>query len=286
MQKMSHRFVLIIAMLTTAFLLTGCETLTKLAQGLNKPSARVTGASISDLNLDQAGLLFDVEVSNPYDIAMPLASLDYAINSGGKKFVSGEKSLSGTVPAGGTRTIQLPVNVVFQDALNILSGVKPGEVVPYEASLNLTADAPALGPITLPIKRSGELPVPVAPQVKLTDLSVKKLTLTNVEANVALDVTNNNKFNLGVRNLAYDLSLGGTRIASAKLDHAAKLSEGETANMSFPIQFSPLSFGRSVFNMLSGSEAGYAITGSVAGDTPFGPINLPYSKTGNVPISR
>lgn len=273
---------LILAMIA----IPGCETLTKMIGDMSKPSARVTGASISDLALDKAGLLFDVEVTNPYSIPMPLASLDYTINSDGKKLVSGKQSLDGLIPANGSRTIQLPVNIVFQDALNILSGVKPGEVVPYDAALNLSADAPGLGPLTLPVKKSGELPIPTAPEVKLTDMSIRELSLTNVAANVSMDVTNTNQFKLGINEMTYDLALGGSRIASAKLDNPADLAPGKTSNVSFPIQFSPLSFGRSVYNMLTGSEAGYALTGSVKGSTPFGPVNLPYNKSGSVPISR
>lgn len=278
--------LLVVLTLLSLVSFSGCEALTKMINDMSKPSARVTGASISDLSLDKAGLLFDVEVTNPYGIAMPLASLDYAINSNGKKFVSGKQTLEGTVPANGSRTIQLPVNVVFQDALNILSGVKPGEVVPYDAALNLSANAPGLGEVTLPVKKSGQLPIPNVPDVKLTNMSISNLSLTNVAANVSMDVTNTNQFNLGVNEMTYDLALGGTSIASAKLNNAADLGAGKTANLSFPIQFSPLTFGRSVYNMLTGSEAGYAITGSVKGSTPFGPVSIPYNKSGSVPISR
>lgn len=276
-----------VSILTVAMLAaTGCESVNQMLGDMSKPSARITGTSISDLTAENMGLTFDVDVSNPYPVPLPLASLDYKLTSDGKPIADGKQQLDGTIPASGSRTIQLPVNLAFKQIANAISGFRPGSVIPYEAAVNLSANAPGVGDVSLPVERKGELPVPTVPDIKLTNMNIENLSLTNVKAKVDMAMTNTNQFNLGVEDIHYNLKLGGNEVASSKIDKGFNLKPGETTNMSFPLEFSPLSFGRSIYNMLTGSQAGYALTGNITGNTPLGPINLPYDKTGTMPLSR
>ncbi len=55
------------------------------------------------------------------------------------------------------------------DILEAFKGIKPGTDIPYEAKVNLSVDAPALGLIQLPLNRSGELSVPKIPALNEVD---------------------------------------------------------------------------------------------------------------------
>jgi len=141
------------SVLVVVLLAAGCSS-------MPKPTAEIVNASLVNLSLDSAELLFDVEVSNPYLIPLPLLDADYALASNGVGFLSGEAPLTGTIPSGESKVLPLPVTIDFLQLMDALDGVIPGSVVPYDADLGLSVDAPLMGRLRLPMARQGEITVP------------------------------------------------------------------------------------------------------------------------------
>ena len=126
--------------------LNSCKTLETVLSSLDRPTARVTGVGFDQFTLESLGLVFNVEIQNPYAAPLPLVRLDYALASGGDgAFLQGAAPLAGSIPAGSSKTIQLPATVTFSKLLETVSSVKPGDVVPYTAKLKLSVDAPGVG---------------------------------------------------------------------------------------------------------------------------------------------
>jgi LEA14-like dessication related protein len=210
---------------------------------------------------------------------MPLTNLNYSLASGSSEFLTGNADVAGSVPAGGSKRITVPATVTFVTLANALGGVKPGSVVPYDAKMDLSVDAP-LGPVSLPIRKKGEVPVPAVPKVELTSVQWKNLTLSEASAVLKLKVENTNDFNLDLNKLAYALQLGGQSIAAGGVDKSVAFSKGQAREIEIPVSFSPSNLGLAAFNMLRGQGADYAIGGDMAVDTPFGPLKMPYQRTG------
>jgi len=158
----------VIAMSAAALLVgaTGCGMLTR-------PSAQVTGVDVRRVGLTEATMVFDVKVDNPYTVALPMSNLDYALSSRGVGFLTGEADVAGTVPAGGSKTLGVPVRISYRELIAAVRDARPGAVIPYRADLGLSVQAPALGPIRLPIRKDGELTIPSAPELldRLKDLA-------------------------------------------------------------------------------------------------------------------
>ncbi len=280
---MIHRLVIALLAFGT---LTGCEAARNILSGMDKPSASISGVKLQSLNLDGATLLFDVDVANPYSVPLPLVNLGYALASKGNKFLEGAANVQGTIPAKGSRTLQVPATVAFNNLMKTVSGITPGSVVPYTADLSLAVDAPGVGPLTLPLRKEGELPVPTVPSVDLKSIEWKSLDLNKAEAVLNLNVGNNNKFPLDLSKLAYDLSLGDKKVAAASVANSAKFRAGGSADLAIPISIKPIELGLGALQMLGGKGGGYKIAGSLTGNTPFGPLELPYEKAGQTVFNR
>ena len=275
----------IVFVLVTASL--GCETMGSMGKLLtdgDKPAARIKGVNLQDLTLDAATLAFDVEVANPYDLPLPLANLNYNLLSGGKKFVNGSAPLSGTIPAGGSRVVTLPASFTFADVMSVMRGISPGEVLPYTAELGLGLDAPGVGPLTLPLKKKGELPIPAVPKVAINSIDFENLSLTDASALVKLDVENTNQFAATLQQLSYGLSLGGYDIGQASIDKAVRFGKGDTETIEIPIEFSPRDFGMAAFNMLRSQDISYDINGLMNFASEFGNFDLPFQGIGEALI--
>jgi len=246
-----------------------------------RPSASVTGAKLSDIGLQQATLLFDVAVNNPYSVPLPLSNLDYSLASRGQPFLSGKAALQGTVPAQGAKTVSLPVAISYVELLKALKDVKPGAVVPYAAELGLSVDAPAVGVLRLPLKKSGDLPVPTAPDVKIAELRWDTLTLAQASGHATLEVVNRNQFPANLARFAYALSLGDVEVANSAIEQPTALAaNGGAGTLQIPLSFSPQQFGLAVFRMLSGGHMGYKLKGIADIGTPYGKMSLPLEQTG------
>jgi hypothetical protein len=143
--------------------LTSCSTVDSLLGSGPKPSASLEGVRFGDVSFPNVGLEFDVSVTNPYDIALPLVNLEYGLTAGSSKVLSDAAPLQGTIPAHQAKTLTLPVSVSILDVVNFTKGVRPGNPIPYSADGKLYVDAPVLGKIGIPIGKSGELSVPSVP---------------------------------------------------------------------------------------------------------------------------
>lgn len=282
-----HRIIAAVVLaLAFVTVLSGCEAVQGVLDGMDKPSAKVTGVNFGSLSMDRTNLVFDVSISNPYNVPLPLANLDYGLSSDGASFVSGAAKMDGAVPANGSKTVQLPIDIVFADVLRAVSGVRPGKVVPYTADLKLGVDAPGIGPLSLPMRKSGEVPVPAVPRVAIKDIAFDSLGLGGASGTIQLEVENTNDFAADLRKLGYSLSLSGTPIVSTSVSKAASFKPGKAETVSIPISFNPSNLGLAALNMLRGEGASYSIKGDIDVGTRFGSLTMPFDKSGSTSFSR
>ncbi|HWH46435.1 MAG TPA: LEA type 2 family protein [Burkholderiales bacterium] len=272
--------------LLCACLASGCQSLEDILQTAPKPTARIVGTELKNLSVEKIDLIFNVEVANPYAVDLPLVDLTYDVASGGTSLLKGNIKPSGTVQAHGTSLIQVPARIPFASLFKTLKGVKPGSVVPYKADLTLGVDAPVVGMLTLPLSKSGDLPVPAAPDVALSSFEIGKFGLDETKATAKLQVKNTNTFALNLSKLNLELALGANKIASTSLANSAKIAPGQTVDVNVPLSFSPRSFGQTVINLLRGNKSAYSLIGSVEAGTPYGPLALPFNRNGNTTITK
>jgi LEA14-like dessication related protein len=275
----------------TVLTFSGCQTVTDVLSGLDKPTARVEDVNITAIDLEGAELSFVLEIANPYGVALPLTDLRYALSSRGRSIVSGDAPLDGSIPAGGERTITIPAAVRFADILNALSDVRPGAVVPYDAELDLIVDVPSIagaqaGAFAIPLRHRDELPVPARPDVSVESIEWSELSFDRARAVVHLAVGNRNEFPLDLRGLSYTLALSGVQLGSASLDEALALGAGDDGVLQVPISVSPLALGQAALGILQGDRADYALMGRVEADTPYGAVELPFERRGEVRMRR
>jgi LEA14-like dessication related protein len=274
-----------VMVLATLLLSVGCESLDKIGTE-NRPTAKIVGARLAGVNTEAANLVFDVDVSNPYAFPLPLTNLDFALATQGAPFVTGTARSQGEVPAKGKKRIAVPVSTRFSELFAVAQGVKPGQVVPYVANFNFTAEAPAIGTVSLPVTHSGELPIPTSPQVELKQIRWDALSIEEARATMLIRVVNRNAFPIEINRVGYTLELGGIHILDTGIGSGAKFEANGEQTLEAPLTFSPKRLGAVGFQMLGGRGAGYRFAGTVNASTPQGPIDMPFEKKGETVFRR
>ena len=136
---------------------------------VKKPTASLKAVSFENITLKSATLLFDVEVQNPYPVALPLLNMDYALATGANKLLSGKADLQTTIPANDKKVVSLPATISYLDVAKAFMGIRPGSKIPYRADVGLSVDTQSLGQIRLPLNKTGELSAPAIPEIDKLD---------------------------------------------------------------------------------------------------------------------
>ncbi|CAL9098346.1 unnamed protein product [Musa textilis] len=250
------------------------------AIGFGKPTADVTGVHLPSINLHKAEIVIDVLIKNPNPIPIPLVDIDYLIESDGRKLVSGLIPDAGTVHAHGSETVKIPVTLIYDDIKNTYHDIKPGSIIPYRIRVALIVDVPIFGRLTLPLEKTGEIPIPYKPDVDIEKIRFEKFSFEETTANLHLKLENKNDFDLGLNALDYEIWLSDVSIGTAELTKSTKIEKNGISKMEIPITFRPKDFGSALWDMIRGRGIGYTMKGNIDVDTPFGNMKLPISKEG------
>jgi LEA14-like dessication related protein len=135
---------------------TGCAA----GRTMLYPKARIESVSLGSVDLQSATIQFGVAVENPYSVSLPVAGLDFALSTKGKKFLEGQADIEQTIPALGEGLVQVPVRVPFIEIYEVVSGLELGATIPYDADLGLRVQTPLVGTVRLPMSAQGEIKLP------------------------------------------------------------------------------------------------------------------------------
>ncbi len=150
-------------------LCVGCSGLQSIIK-VERPTAQLQGIRFDEITTQSAGLLFDIEIKNPYPVDLPLLNMTYAVDTSGNKLFEGKADIQKSIPARKKGTVTLPAKIAYLDIVNAIKSYSPGASIPYNANVGLSFDAPALGIIDIPMSKSGELAVPSLSDINWRDL--------------------------------------------------------------------------------------------------------------------
>src|SRR3954454_19931204 len=100
---------------------------------VQKPTASLRSADVGAITAEGFTANFDLDVHNPNAFALPLTNADYGLSLGGVKVVKDTVKPEGSIPAGGSKPLSIPVRLSFQDLLKAEEAIRAGGGdVPYE----------------------------------------------------------------------------------------------------------------------------------------------------------
>ncbi|XP_061989350.1 uncharacterized protein LOC133707905 [Rosa rugosa] len=250
------------------------------AIGFGKPTADVAAIHIPCINLEKAEIVVDVLIKNPNPVPIPLIDINYLIESDGRKLVSGLIPDAGTIQAHGEETVKVPLHLIYDDIKSTYNDIQPGSIIPYRIKVDLIVDVPVLGRLTLPVEKTGEIPIPYKPDVDVDKIKFQKFSFEETVAVLHLKLENMNDFDLGLNALDYEIWLCEVSIGGAELSKSANLEKKGITFVDVPITFRPKDFGSALWDMIRGKGTGYTFKGHIDVDTPFGAMKLPIVKEG------
>jgi LEA14-like dessication related protein len=147
---------LLAVVLCAVLSLTGC--LSGLARTV-EPSVDITGVKLLNASLTGANVLLRFEVDNPNDVNLVLDGIGYRLRLNGQPLLSGRDDRRLEIAASGRTPVDLPVTIQFQDLYRVIDTLRGDRNPEYALDADLRFAVPVLGDVTVPVTRTGRVPV-------------------------------------------------------------------------------------------------------------------------------
>ena len=247
--------------------LSGCAELAKHVDTI-KPTAKLTGTRLADINFEQVDLIFDMAVENKNPITLDLAGLDYDLKIENQSLVSGVTAKAIKLKANSTSPVQLPVTLKFDDLKKLPGELWSKDKLAYDLQTTFNINLPVIGNYAIPVSKQGEFPVPKAPAVKIKDVKIKSLSFKTAELVAQVEITNPNDFDLGLSNLNYQLNVDQQNWGQGKINQSSNIPKKAKGIIDIPVKLNLLSAGKSAYNALvNKTPVEYQLTGNVTLDS-------------------
>lgn len=276
---------------TVLFLvLVGCAALEQMVQ-IQKPQLNVDKVRLTGLSFDAVDLAFDVKIQNPNSLGINLAGFNYDFKLGAASFLQGRQDSQIVIQSLGESVLVFPLKLQFKDLYNAYQNLKNQDSTEYTMDFGLAFNLPILGPVNVPVSKSGHLPLLKLPKLDDISLQMKKLSFTSADLELKLDLDNPNAFALALTKLNYDFNINGSTWAKGLAAEPIQLSQKGKSAVRIPISLNLLQVGQSLYQMLTKKEQKFDYSLKANMDLQssipmLGQINLPVDKTGQLQILR
>jgi LEA14-like dessication related protein len=252
----------VLLILTAVLILAGCGTIRDAAD-IREPDVTFQDMSIDQITFDGVTLLFDFEVNNPnrFGVSAEQYSYEFFINE--QSFITGLQEDPLSIGRESSQSIQVPVTLNFSEVYETFRSVVRQDSLSYALSTEVEFDMPVLGMRKVPVRTSGEIPIPKVPRISMGDFNVKEMSLSGAEVEVTFNVQNPNPFAISVANAAYELTVNGREWLDTTLGETIRVGASERRTISIPIRLSSSQMGSALMDIMRGeSTFNYDLKGS------------------------
>jgi LEA14-like dessication related protein len=234
------------------------------------PEVRAVRPRITGIDFRGVDLAFDVDVNNPYPMAIRSPEFRYGLDIEGAQFLESTGSSRIDLPALRTGTMTLPVRLSYANLWRTFKNLAGAAEVPY--TLRGEIFTSALGQsFALPVRHSGTFPVLRPPTLSDVKIQLSDVSLRSAKIVADAAMKNPNAFALSLKDLGYVLRMGGGEVGGLTASTADTIGAGQTGRVRLT---GTISAADALDKILKGGigSASLNLSGSVG--TPYGPAKL------------
>lgn len=278
----------IICLIMSVILLGSCSLINEI--NVKKPEVSFIGAKLTGLSFDVADMLFDLKIRNPNPVGLTMSGFGYDFLINGNSFLKGDKNDTLSIDSGGESTIQLPLSLEYSSIYGAFKSLKDQDSSMYQINCSFAFNLPVLGDVSVPVSKSGELPMLKLPKIKLDSLKLKGVNISGANLLLNVKVDNPNAFSMILNKMNYQFDVNGRSWISGLAEEATQITEKGEGIIQIPISLNLLQMGTSVRQLLKGdSDINYKFGGEMdlATSLPLlGEIKLPFDREGKIPLIK
>lgn len=243
-----------------------------IAAGCSGPQVESVSARIEGIDLKGVDLVFDIDVRNPYPVAIRPPKNHYVVDIAGADFLKGDGSADSELPARGLGTISLPARLEYSKMWQAYQNLRESREVPYKlhGALVFTVSEREF---EVPYSLDGRLPVLRPPTLAVTHVRKTDASLSRAAVEIEAEITNPNVFELGIEGVGYSVRLGEVSVGGIAASTGGTVAAGASGKLVLAGEVTGITALR---QLVSGKRPGNAVivaTGEIK--TPYGTVALP-----------
>lgn len=279
---------------------------------------------VQDIDFEHAEADFVFRVNNRTPLGFRIANFDYALAFEQVEWLSGEEAEGLTLYADDYSEISLPLDIGFQAVYDVVQATRGSDNIDFgldgNFGIKLSEETVILGgdgddteagdtgdttadeevanaavgeSIQIPYDAGGDFPALRRPTFAFKKIKVgdfDPFTSAVVPITLKLDVDNEHGSSLFLTNFDYNLSLGGSAVASGLVDDLGEIagasvdSDGQSV-LNIPINLDVASLGATVLDaIINNGQLNIGLDASTDVDTPFGVVTLAIDETGAISV--
>ncbi len=266
---------------------SACQSLRDLADA-QKPQLSVKDVRVTDFAFDEIELTFDVQVENPNPFELQLQDYSYDFNINENTFIEGTRDDGLLIEAADTSIIHVPVELNFTELYDLYNSLKGEDRADYALLADLTFDLPVLGETTIPLKKTGTVPLLELPEIRVAGLKVVDAGFSDIDFELNIAVQNPNGFGLILNGFNYRFEVNDNEWLDTRFTNRVTVSENGRNYITIPISLNTLNIGASVIELLQSAEnLRYSFEGNINVGTTHAWLdstNFSFFETGRLPV--
>lgn len=124
------------------------------------------------------------------------------------------------------------------------------------------------------------------PTFSLKEISLTRLSLTDIHFLFGIEVQNPNSFDLKLRALEYTVYFSDREVGRGRLDKEVLIAQTSSTLVQVPLQTDFKSLGDPLAMILAGKDLKYKIEGAAVVKASLGTATIPFSKDGEIKIKK
>jgi len=270
-----------------------------------QPSIEVTGYTLKELPGEKTYLEIDMLVTNNDSREANIADVKYTVVIEGITAETEKVDLNQKILVGTPLKLKLPLTLVTNEAIELLSKLYKGEELEYVVTGTFHVSDPVLKLFDLPIDITGTAKIDsgiedlyVQPDITINNFdwrySINGITSYTVNINANCSVKNKDTRNVVIDEVEYVVTIEGvkseTHLYSNSYSTVINIARGETISLTLPVllNLNPIEGAALVLGLGDGT-ANYLISGNfhaIKVDGTSVNFFLPLYNTGSVPASE
>lgn len=249
------------------------------------PSMRIDG-----IDFTRVQLLFSVNVENPnvFSLPSPQIAYDFLINR--NSFMQGIHVSPVPLAAVAVTPLVIGLTVEYADLFRLVANLGNLNEVPSLFSMTSDFGVPALAGQNVFQEIAGSLPVLRMPSISFRGITLRNLTLTRADFELAWEIENNNIFAMNVRELSYNLVVNNSQWSSGRAPGISRVAANRTTVVPLEFSINNLAVVREIASIVAGGgNISFTCNGnfSFGADLPgLADFQIPFNFSGSTSLSR
>ncbi|MBC7694625.1 MAG: LEA type 2 family protein [Burkholderiales bacterium] len=183
--------------------------------------------------------------------SLKIDSIKYKISLFDKVYLNDEQYVGINLKPGEKDTIavkfKVPYAILMKDLKKERESKEDSGKYSFEVSLIY---ATIMGKITLPINKSAKFRIPQTPEMKVVEISYKKMGLKNITADATIKIINHGQINLAVRDLSYQMNIIDHGTVNGNHKGTVNIKPHSEVDIHIPIEIKIKDIGKIIVDVL------------------------------------